>query len=132
MRAALVFALALPLALVALGSGAETLEGPEAVDRVVTVSDVRAADGAVEATLHNRGSAALRDVRLLIDCVYDWPEERQPGATSPGRAWVHVVPGPIAPGGALAVRFVPPDGLPSGPGAFRTSVKVLGFTAVGD
>jgi hypothetical protein len=128
MRAAFVFA----LALVALGSGAETLGGPEAVDRVVTVSDVRAADGAVEATLHNRGSAALRDVRLLIDSAYDWPEERQPGATSPGRAWVHVVPGPIAPGGTLAVRFVPPDGLPSGPGAFRTSVKVLGFTAVGD
>jgi hypothetical protein len=106
---------------------AAAVDEPGAVDAVVAVADVHAGSGVIEATLTNRGDRALRDVRLLIEYVYHWPDEMHPGDDSPGAAWSHVVPGPIAPGASEKLRFAPPGGLPTAPGRFEPRIKVLGF-----
>ena len=79
-----------------------------------------AGSGVIEATLTNRGDRALRDVRLLIEYVYHWPDEMHPGDDSPGarlvprrrRARSH-------PARARQLRFAPPGGLPTAPGRFE-------------
>jgi hypothetical protein len=111
---------------------AAALDPPAALDAVVGIEGVRAEGDAIAATLENRGARELRDVRLLVQWVYDWPDEFHPGDASLGRAWVHVVPGPIAPGGREPFVFHPPGGLPSGPGRFEARAQVLGFTEVGE
>ena len=124
MRAALL-GFAVGLAIAAPGAA---IDDPTAVDASVVVSGVRARDGAIEATLRNQSPREIRDVRLLIDYVYHWPDEVHPGDESPGRAWSHVVPGPIAPGASEPLRFEPPGGLPIAPGRFEPTVEVLGFS----
>jgi hypothetical protein len=98
----------------------------------VAVEDVRAADGAIEARLTNRSPRELRDLRVQIEYVYHWPDEMHPGDESPGRAWSHVVAGPLAPGASERIVFHPPGGLPTAPGRFEPRVQVLGFTEVGE
>ena len=115
------------LALLACAAAARAVDVPAAVDEAVEVADVRIADRAVEATLRNRSAHALRNVRLMVDLVYHWPNETHPGDVSPGTAFVHVVAGPIAPGASELVRAVPPGGYPDAPGTFEPRVKVLGF-----
>jgi hypothetical protein len=110
---------------------AAAVEPQSEVDAVVSVDGVRAEGCVIEATLHNRGSRELRDVRLLVECVYHWPDERHPGDESPGRAWTHVVPGPIPPGASETLRSAPPGVAPTAPGAFEPRVRVLGFTERG-
>jgi hypothetical protein len=112
-------------------AAAAALDPPEAVDAAVAVSDVRVAGDAIAATLTNRSGRTLSDVRLLVEYVYHWPAEMKPGEDSPGRAWPHVVPGPIAPGASEPLRFEPPGGLPTGPGTFEPRVQVLGFIETG-
>jgi hypothetical protein len=107
---------------------AAAVDAPEQVDAVVEVSGVRAGPDGIEAILTNRGASELRDVRLLIDYVYHWPDETRPGDESPGKAWPHVVPGPIPPGASERIRFAPPGGLPSAAGGrFEPRIEVLGF-----
>ena len=126
MRTALLcLGFALPFALASAGAA---LDEPENVDLVVDVSEVRAAGGAIEATLTNRSPRPIRDVRLLIEYVYHWPDEMHPGDESPGRSWPHLFPGPIAPGASAPLRFEPPGGLPTAPGRFEPRLKLLGFT----
>lgn len=104
------------------------VDASEQVDAVVEVSGVRAGPDGIEAILTNRGASELRDVRLLIDYVYHWPDEMHPGDESPGKAWRHLVPGPIPPGASERIRFSPPGGLPSAPGGrFEPRIEVLGF-----
>jgi hypothetical protein len=126
--------LALATSLLLLGGAprAAAVEPQSDVDLVVSVEDVRA-DGcsAVEATLRNHGTRELRDVRLAIECIYHWPDEHHPGDENPGRAWTHVVPGPIAPGARESVRSAPPGAAPSAPGRFEPRVRVLGFQEAG-
>jgi hypothetical protein len=116
------------LACLALASAAAAIDSPAEVDASVAVRDVREADGAIEATISNRSPHEISDVRLLIDYIYHWPDETHPGDESPGRAWSHVVPGPIAPGASAPLRFTPPGGLPTAPGRFTPQIEVLGFT----
>jgi hypothetical protein len=107
---------------------AAAVDAPEEVDTVVEVTGVRAGEGGIEAILTNRGTSELRDVRLLIDYVNHWPDETRPGDESPGKAWPHVVPGPIPPGASERIRFSPPGGLPSAAGGrFEPRIEVLGF-----
>jgi hypothetical protein len=122
-------ALATLLAALACAGAAAALDAPGEVEAAVAVEDVRASGGAIEARLVNRSGRALRDVRLLIEYVYHWPDELHPGDESPGRAWPHVVPGPLAPGASAPLRFEPPGGLPSAPGRFEPRIQLLGFTA---
>ena len=120
--------IALAAALTLAGSArAPAVEPQSEVDAVVSVDGVRAEGCTIEATLRNRGPRELRDVRLLIECIYHWPDEHHPDDESPGRSWTHVVPGPIAPGASETVRSTPPGGLPTAPGAFEPRVRVLGF-----
>jgi hypothetical protein len=124
--------LALAAAALALSAAAPALDVPADVEAAVAVSDVRVADGAIEARIANRGARELRDVRLQIEYVYLWPDEMHPGDESPGRAWSHVVPGPLAPGASERILFRPPGGLPTAPGRFEPRVEVLGFREVGE
>lgn len=120
-------------ALLALAAGvsATAIDAPSEVDATVSVESVRSERCTVEATVRNAGVRPLRNVRLLVECVYHWPDEHHPGDVSPGRAWTHVVPGPIAPGATETVISAPPDGPPSSPGTFEARVRVLGFTEAG-
>jgi hypothetical protein len=122
--------LCVAILLLAAAAPAAALDDPAAVDARIAVRDVRVRDGAIEATLVNRGPREIRDVRLLVDYVYHWPDEMHPGDESPGRAWPHVVPGPIPPGASQPVRFEPPGGLPTAPGLFSPEIQVLGFREV--
>lgn len=116
------------LACLALASPAAAIDSPAEVDADVVVSDVGTANGAIEATITNRSASEISDVRLLIDYVYHWPDETHPGDESPGRAWSHVVPGPISPGASAPLSFTPPGGLPTAPGRFAPHIEVLSFT----
>jgi hypothetical protein len=114
-------------------SRAAALDAPTELDLVVTVSDVSVGDGAIEALLTNHGLRELHDLRLQIEYVYHWPDEMHPGDESPGRAWSHVLPGPLAPGASERLVFHPPGGLPTAPGGrFEPKVTVVGFTEVGE
>jgi hypothetical protein len=119
-------------AALAFSAPAAAVDSPAEVEAALAVSDVRSDGGAIEARLTNRSRHELRDIRLLLEYVYHWPDELHPGDESPGRAWPHVVPGPFAPGASETLRFVPPAGLPSALGRFEPRVRVLGFTAVGE
>jgi len=116
------------LACLVLASAAAAIDSPGEADASVAVRDVREVDGAIVATIRNQSAREISDVRLLIEYVYHWPDETQPGDESPGRAWSHVVPGPIAPGASAPLRFIPPGGLPTAPGRFDPRIEVLGFT----
>jgi hypothetical protein len=116
----------------AAGASAEKIDSPREVDAVLAVSDVRVDGDAIAATLTNRGAHPLRDVRLLVEYVYHWPAEMKPGPDNPGRAWPHVVPGPIAPGASEPVRYEPAGGLPIAAGTFEPRIQVFGYTQVGE
>ena len=131
MKTALLVLAAALAAGVAPARGASAVDTPSEVESSVSVGDVAVSEGRIEATLTNRGAHELRNVRVLISYVYHWPEEHHPGDDSPGHAWTHVVPGPLAPGASAPLSFAPPGGLPEGPGQFEPRVQVLGFTEVG-
>jgi hypothetical protein len=116
---------------VAFAAPGSALDDPAEIDARVVVGDASVRDGAIEATLTNRTPREIRDVRLLIEYVYHWPDEMHPGDESPGRAWPHVVRGPIAPGATEALRFEPPGGLPTAPGRFTPRIQILSFTEQG-
>lgn len=122
--------IAAPLAVICwiTAAPAAAVDEPSEVEAAVAVSEVQVSGDAIEAILTNRGARELREVRLLIDYVYHWPDEMHPGDVSPGKVWSHVVPGPLPPGATERLRFSPPGGLPTAPeGRFEPRIEVLGF-----
>ncbi len=111
--------------------GQATIENAAEANQNLAVSDVRSHDGAVSGTIFNRSSEPVRDVRLLIDHVWLWNNERHPGEVSPGRTDVYTVRGEIAPGGSLPFTFEGPALPDRGGGHFETHVQVTEFTQVG-
>jgi hypothetical protein len=102
----------------------------------VVVVDVKSdQSGIVSATLVNRTSHSVRDVRLLIRHEWLWDDEMSPGPDflNPGRASYYTVEGTIAAQGRREFVYRPDPPLRSGSsGSFRTKVEVVGFGAVGD
>lgn len=131
MKPALVLFAAALAAVVASAPAATAQDAPAAVEASVSIGPVSVSAGRIETTLTNRSPRELRNVRVLVTYTYHWPDERHPGDDTPGHAWAHVVPGPLAPGASAALSFAPPGGLPTSEGRFDPGVQVLGFTEVG-
>jgi hypothetical protein len=103
---------------------------PAEIDRFTEVESVRHdAAGRVTGLVRNTSDDTLRDVRVLIQLVYHWPNEMHPGAESPSDAVVAEIAGPLEPGETAQFDATLPTGAPRGD--FEPRVKVLGFTAVG-
>ena len=86
----------------------------------------------VSLTLSNRTAGTLHDVELFVQAVWHWNDDMNPGASSPGRAMVSRVAGPIAPGAsqAVTVQFDPPLEARSD-GYYEPRAWVQGFRQVG-
>ncbi len=123
---------ALLISVAALVARAETdVLPPRAAEAVVALMDVSVAGGVVSGAIENHGALPVKDVKLLVQQSYRWPDERKPGAVDPGRSAQVVVADTIAPGGRAKFRH---DGgplrAPAGGGSFETSVQVLSFDVV--
>ena len=99
--------------------------------QTVKVKDVTMnGDGVVSGALANSSTATVSDVRLRINYVWHWEDERNPGADSPGRIESYTVPDSIPSGGSVAFTYQPKSPLPErADGRFDVSVDVGGFTA---
>lgn len=124
----------LALVLVGVSGPSRELVDPADVASTVEVLDLRRAGQTIEGHLVNRGDKELRDVRILVQLVYHWPKEMQPGPESPSRAIARTIEGPIPPGGRvpfvveLAARpefSADQDRLP---GRFEIRAAVLGWS----
>ncbi len=115
----------------ACAQGRATIVNPAEANQNITVGDVQSHDGAVSGTIFNHSSEPVRDVRLLIDHVWLWNNERHPGEASPGRTDFYTVRGEIAPGGNLPFTYQGPALAGRGDGHFETQVQVTEFTQVG-
>src|SRR5262249_9625670 len=94
----------------------------------VVVRDVRGGDDAVSGVVANRASDPVRNVRLLIDHVWLWGDERHPGDDDFSRLDDYVVPQEIPPGGQVSFTVRPSTPLHEGPGGrFMTDVTVGSF-----
>lgn len=108
---------------------------PEVVpdkDTPVYVKDVAPQDGTVSGVLVNKSSHPVRDVELLVERTFFWKNEFKPGNDSPSRSAVFKVPEQIPPGGSAPFTYHASSSLPErADGYFQTSVKVVGFSQVG-
>jgi hypothetical protein len=116
---------------IAVAGSQPTILEPDQGAKLVTVEEVAFEGNHVSGVIVNRGADPIRNVRLLIDHVYSWPNEYRPGPQSPSAAQDYVVEGEIPPGGQEAFsttsrRPIPPA---SG-GKFVTKVHVVGFTEI--
>ena len=123
---------ALLIAVVSLSARGETdVLQPRAAEAVVALMDVSTAGGVVSGALENHGSLPVKDVKLLVQQSYRWPNERKPGAVDPGRSAQLVVADTIPPGGRATFKN---DGGPlpktADGGSFETTVQVLSFDVV--
>jgi hypothetical protein len=121
---------ALSFALPALpGLAQDAVLSPAGAEQSVAAAEIGAEGGQVSGQIENRTGHEVRAVRLLIQQVYRWPNEFQPGGENPSRAASVRVEGPIAPGATL--RFSHDLGpLPELPGTFETRVDVMGFEEI--
>lgn len=109
----------------------ETVITPTEANHELTVTDVRSHDGAISGVVVNKSAAAVRDVKLLIDDVWHWKNERHPGDASPGTAEFFTVPGEIPPGASQSFSYQGHRLPDRADGYFETQVSVDSFTEVG-
>ncbi|HTO09849.1 MAG TPA: hypothetical protein VMR86_22550 [Myxococcota bacterium] len=122
--------LALPLAATASSNPARLLDSAHA-KQVIQIEDVTTRDGQTSGTIVNSGKEPIRDVELLVQHQYRWPNEFKPGKRNPGVAHEITIGGTIPPGGRepFTVASAPPA-TPQKGGSFTTDVKVLAFEQV--
>ena len=131
-RAAMV--LLLLLAMLPAGAQSGELVGAGEAETKLVAEDVSAQAGTVTGRLHNRGTNEVRDVRLLVQLVYRWPDEYHPGSVNPSRAVLVDIPGPIPPGETTPFRVelsATPDVAAAPPGSgFEVRAAVMGWSEV--
>jgi hypothetical protein len=108
-----------------------TILGPEQGAKLVAAEEVAFEGNRVSGVIVNRGADPIRNVRLVIDHVYSWPNEYRPGPQSPSEAEDYVVEGEIPAGGqkAFSTTFRRPSPPATG-GSFETRVYVVSFTQI--
>jgi hypothetical protein len=123
--------LVLALALAgAVHARADVLD-PRSADAVVALVDVSVSGSSVSGAIENHGALPVKDVKLLIQHRYRWPNEYKPGAVDPSRAEQTTVTETIPPGGrATFAHDGEPLLAPGNKGSFATSVTVLSFDVV--
>lgn len=115
-----------------LSVGAEGIITERDVRSVLEVSDVRATDRSVTATLVSRSSMRIQDIQLVVRHSFLWNDERNPGTDNPGRTEYYRVLGEIEPHGTLTFEYQPDPPLPQrADGSFQTSIEIAAFTEVG-
>ena len=97
----------------------------------VEVTNVRAEDGSVTGTVTNRSSQPVRNVRVLIDHVWHWKNERHPGEDNPGRAEFYTIQGEIPPGGSLPFKLDEAPLPRRSDGRFQTIAHVIEYVQIG-
>src|SRR5215510_12038530 len=90
-----VWALVLGAALSARGDALDA----RSADAQIELRDVSANGGSVSGAIENHGSLPVKDVTLLVQHHYRWPNEYKPGAANPGSAEKFIVSDTIPPGG---------------------------------
>jgi len=104
---------------------------PSSADAAIELKDVVANGGAVSGAIENHGPRPVKDIQLLIQHRYVWPNEYKPGAANPGRAEKITMGDEIPPGGrATFSHDSGPLESPDPKGRFETSVTVLSFVEV--
>jgi hypothetical protein len=122
--------MALPLSLLLAAPAAWALDIVPArtADRSVEIENVKVQDHTVTGRLVNRSGHEISDVRLVVDHPFRWKDEWRPGRSSPSRASLEEVVGPIEPGKSRSFEFGP-EKLPlRRDGHFTTRVELLGYT----
>lgn len=97
----------------------------------VEVTNVGSENGVISGVVINRSPEPVRDVRVLIDHVWYWNNERHPGDFSPGRSEFYTIQGAIPPGGSLPFRFESSPLPQRADGHFETMAHVTEFTQIG-
>jgi hypothetical protein len=113
----------------ATSRASDRITTPAEIERATQIESVRNEAGHVTGVLRNRSSDTLRDVRVLVQLVYHWPNEMHPGEPSPSNAVVAQIPGPLEPG--QVARFDAALPTESAPGVYEPQAQVLGFTTIG-
>jgi hypothetical protein len=123
--------LVLALALAAASHARADAIGAREADAVVALKDVSVNGSAVSGAIENQGALPVKDVRLLIQHRYRWPNEYKPGVENPGRAEETVISETIPPGGrATFAHDAGPLQAPRDGGSFETSVTVMSFVVM--
>lgn len=139
LRAAHIVSFLVLLALVALAGASfgQDLVREADVGSTLELRDLaRTAEG-ISGIVVSRVPRELREVRILVQLVYHWPDEMHPGPDSPSAAAVVTVEGPIPPGGSapfearLAVRPDVAAGPATGGSDFEVRAAILGWSEVG-
>ena len=97
----------------------------------VEVMNVQSENGLVSGVVINRSPEPVRNVRVLIDQVWYWNNERHPGDFSPGHSEFYTVQGTIPPGGSLPFRIESPPLPQQADRHFETMAHVTEFTQIG-
>jgi hypothetical protein len=116
----------------ALPSHAGTVEiADEDHNSPVQVTSTTLDGNTVSGTLVNRGGDEVRDIRLLVDIAFLWANEEKPGETSPGRAVVFTVAGPVPPQGTLNFNLHPDPPIEErSDGRYQPKVRVMGYQTI--
>lgn len=100
-------------------------------DAPIQVEGVTLQGNTVTGTLVDRGSAEVRDIRLLVDVEFLWANETKPGDDNPGRAIVFTVAGPLPPHGTLKFTVHPEPPLEErADGRYRPKIRVMSYETV--
>jgi hypothetical protein len=99
--------------------------------QTLVINDLTLKDGSVSGTVVNKSPATLRGVELLLRQVWQWTDERHPGADSPGRTLPFTLRGDVAPNASAPFTFQTPPLDQRSDGRFVTTMDVIGFTEVG-
>lgn len=100
-------------------------------DAPIQVEGVTLEGNTVTGTLVDRGSAEVRDIRLLVDVEFLWANETKPGDDNPGRAIVFTVAGPLPPHGTLKFTVHPEPPLEErADGRYRPKIRVMSYETV--
>jgi hypothetical protein len=99
--------------------------------QTVVINDLTVHEASVSGTIVNKSSATVRDVALLLRQVWQWKNERHPGADSPGRTLPFTFRGDIPPNASAPFTFQTPPLPQRSDGRFVATMDVTGFTEVG-
>jgi hypothetical protein len=99
--------------------------------QTIVINDLTVHEGSVSGTVVNKSPATIRGVELLLRQVWQWKDERHPGADSPGRTLPFTLRGDVAPNASAPFTFQTPPLPQRSDGRFVTTMDVTGFTEVG-
>ena len=116
----------------------QELVGDREARAAIEVRDLTRTEDGVSGVIVNLVPRELRDVRVLVQLVYHWPDEMHPGPESPSDAAVVTLAGPIPPGGSTPFRVAvgPRPDVAAGPDEpktdFEIRASVIGWSEVGE